>query len=310
MAEIPAIRLEAMLLGGFERRDSKRQTKLRLSKTRGHVPMRNCLIAAIVLVIGLLVVSAGMQAQTAAPAGATKAAPDLSGLWDARANLVRTAENALCGIQNVCAGITGTPVPPAPSENVEEPQMLPAVAERYKALRQGTTNANGNPRQEFNPSWGGCMPEGPTESLRRRGFELVQFQDVVLLLFDHDHGVRRIYLDGKHPADLKPTWMGHSIGRYDGQTLVVDTTGISDKAWIDIQGHPHTDALQVAERLRRLDPKTLEMEITINDPKTYAKPWTKKVVHVLRQPGPNVWDSTECEELLQLGTHYSAEAKK
>ena len=188
--------------------------------------------------------------------------------------------------------------------------MLPWAEQQYKAVREGLTDPNAFARQEFRPFWGGCMPEGPTESMRRRGFELVQFPDVVLLLFDHDHAVRRIYLDGKHPADVKPTWMGHSIGRYDGQTLVVDTVGISDKAWIDVQGHPHTDALHVTERIRRLAPDTLEIEMTFNDPKTYTKPWTKQVLHELRPSGPSIWDSTECEELLRLGTHYSVESKK
>ena len=188
--------------------------------------------------------------------------------------------------------------------------MLPWAEELYKSVREGVTDPNAFSRQALNPSWGGCMPEGPSESTRRRGFELVQFPDAVLLLLDHDHAVRRIYLDGKHHADVKPSWMGHSIGRYDGQTLVVDTVGISDKAWIDVQGHTHTDALHVTERIRRVDQNTLEIEMTFSDPKTYAKPWTKRVLHHLRPPGPNIWDSAECEELLQLGTHYSVESKK
>ena len=195
-------------------------------------------------------------------------------------------------------------------KNPEEPQMLPWAEQQYKAVRAELQDPDANAPQSLNPFWGGCMPEGPSESTARRGFELLQFSDAVLLLFDHDHAVRRIYLDGKHPADVKPTWMGHSIGRYDGQTLVVDTVGISDKAWIDAAGHPHTDALHVTERFRRVDDKTLEIEMTFNDPKTYAKPWTKQAIHRLRPAGANVWDSTECEELLRLGTHYSAESKK
>ena len=75
----------------------------------------------------------------------------------------------------------------------------------------------------------------------RRIFELRQFPDEVLLLFDEDHWVRRIYMDGRaHPDGLATTWMGHSIGRYEGDTLVIDTVGINDKTWIDRLGHPHT----------------------------------------------------------------------
>ena len=272
--------------------------------------MRKHFVAAMLAGLLVLAFTPGIQAQTTAPSGTAKATPNLSGLWEVPPDLVpRPPGTELCA-NGGCRGAFRIPPPTQLDKNLEEPQMLPWAEQQFKAIRQNSRNDNGNPNQELNPAWGGCMPEGPTEAVRRRGFELVQFSDVVLLLFDHDHAVRRIYLDGKHPADWKPTWMGHSIGRYDGQTLVVDTTGISDKAWLDIQGHLHSDALQVVERLRRLDPKTLEIEITFNDPKTYVKPWTKKTTHMLRPPGPNVWDSTECEELLQLGTHYSVQSGK
>ena len=272
--------------------------------------MRNCLLGTIVFMIGVLVVSPGMQAQTAPPSGAAKATPDLSGIWEGRGGLPRAAGNQICGIQALCAALQG--LKPEPNgETSEVPEMLPWAEEQYKAVRRDVTNPTAFSNQELNPSWGGCLPEGPTESSRRRAVEIRQFPDMVLLLYDEDHAVRRIYLDGKHPADLKPTWMGHSIGRYDGETLVIDTTGINDKVWVDVQGHPHTDALHVVERVRRVNVNTMEIEMTIDDPKTYKKPWTRKIVRGLQAPGtPNIWDRAECEELLQLGTHYSAEPKK
>ena len=272
--------------------------------------MRKWFIGSIVVLVALIVISRGMQAQTAPPSGAAKAIPNLSGLWGTPLDFETLPPGTELCATGGCRGLLKLPPVPRMDKNLEEPQMLPAAEEKYKAVREGVQDPNANANQIWNPSWGGCMPEGPSEPTARRGFELVQFPDAVLLLFDHDHAVRRIYLEGKHPADFKPTWMGHSIGRYDGQTLVVDTVGISDKGWIDGQGHPHTDALQVTERFRRVDEKTLEIEMTFNDPKTYAKPWTKRATHLLRPPGPNVWDSTECEELLRLGTHYSAESKK
>ena len=272
--------------------------------------MRNRLIGTIVLVIAVFVFSPGMRAQTAPPSAAAKAMPNLSGLWGVPLDFEpRRAGTELCA-NGGCRAALNLPALPRMDKNLEEPQMLPWAEQQYKAVRADLQDPNANAHQELNPFWGGCMPEGPSESTARRGFELVQFPDAVLLLFDHDHAVRRIYLDGKHTADGKPSWMGHSIGRYDGQTLVVDTVGISDKAWIDGAGHPHTDALHLTERIRRVGPTTLEIEMTFNDPKTYAKPWTKRVVHELRPAGANVWDSTECEELLQLGTHYSAESTK
>jgi len=99
--------------------------------------------------------------------------------------------------------------------------------------------------------------------------------------------------------------MGHSVGKYEGDTLVVDTVRINDKTWIDTQGHPHTDALRMTERYRRLDQNTLEMVFTFDDPKAYVKPWSKRITHTLRPPGLDLWNAADCEELLQMGTHYS-----
>ena len=123
--------------------------------------------------------------------------------------------------------------------------------------------------------------------------------------------MRRIYLDGRgHPDGYPMSWMGHSIGKYDEDTLVVDTIGISDKSWIDVQGHPHSDALHLVERLRRVNQNTLEYEVTIDDPKAYKKPWTKKITHDLEPPGFQMLEGVLCEELLRMGTHYSAESSK
>jgi hypothetical protein len=101
--------------------------------------------------------------------------------------------------------------------------------------------------------------------------------------------------------------MGHSIGRYEGDTLVIETVGIKETAWIDGKGHPHTDALRVEERIRRISPDRLEIGVTIDDPKTYKKPWKMKLIKGLQASGSQFWDTGECEELLQMGTHFSAE---
>ncbi len=255
----------------------------------------------LIVVVAALVLSPGLQAQTS---------PDLSGIWVGIGGLPRTADTAICGIQGVCGALTG--VRPEPNPNTAEtPEMLPWAEEQYKKIRESTGGPGGNPAQQLNPAWSGCMPEGPTEVMRRRGFELRQFQDVVLLMYDQNHDVRRVYLDGRgHPANLRPTWNGHSIGRYEGDTLVIETTGIKDKVWVDIQGHPHTDALKVTERIRRVQPERLEIEVTIDDSQTYKKPWKMKLFKELEEPGPRIWDEAECEELLQMGTHFSAEAPK
>jgi len=278
--------------------------------------MRKYFTGSIVVFVALLAISPALFAQSSSKQGSGGSAtiPDLSGVWEAQGGgrLDRATANATClAIQSVCAGIFGLPTTPRRRLNVEEPLMLPWAESQYKSVREGVKDPNAPANQAMNPAWGGCMPEGPTEALTMRAFELVQFPDVVLLLFDHDHDVRRIFMDGRgHPQDLKPSWNGHSIGKYDGDALVVDTVGISEKTWIDGEGHPHSDALRVTERLRRANQKSLEVELTFNDPKAYEKPWSKKVVHPLRTPGPQIWDATECEEMLEIGTHYSAESKR
>ena len=268
--------------------------------------MQSRFVVASLVGLAVLTFSPGTQAQTAPPQGTSKDIPNLSGIWEVPLDRdSRPPGTELCA-NGGCRALYGLPAPTRMDKNTEEPQMLPWAQEKYNAVREGIKNPNTGAHQELSPSWGGCTPEGPSESTRRRGFELVQFPDVVLLLFDHDHAVRRIYVDGRAlPRDVKPSWMGYSVGKYDGDALVAETTGISDKAWIDIEGHPHTDALRVTERIRRQDQKNLEIQMTFNDPQTYSKPWVKTAVHHLRPPGPNVWDSTECEELLELGTHYS-----
>ena len=191
--------------------------------------------------------------------------------------------------------------------------MLPWAEEIYKATREVGGKDPDAPREDADPWFSACMPLSPA-ALTLSPFvaiELRQFPDVVLLFYGDDHAVRRVYLDGRgHPASFKPTWMGHSIGKYEGDTLVVDTIGIKGNRWLDMEGHPHSDALHLVERIRRVDQKNLEVEVTIDDPKAYKKSWRKKIVRELAPAGPRIWDDVNCNELLQMGTHYSAESKK
>ena len=121
-----------------------------------------------------------------------------------------------------------------------------------------------------------CIPPGiPRSMLQPFPWEIVQARDRVVMIFEYQSLVRQIFTDGRgHPKDLEPTYMGHSIGRYEGDTLVVDTIGFNDKTWLDPKGLPHTDALHVVERIRRVDHGSLEDDYSIDDPKAYRKPWT------------------------------------
>jgi len=125
-----------------------------------------------------------------------------------------------------------------------------------------------------------CLTRGITAAGALFPYELVQTPARLVMIFEDDiPSHRTVYLDGRqHPKDPNPNWMGHSIGHWEGDTLVVDTVGFNDKSWLDAQGHPHTEMLHVTERLRRPDLGHLEIEFTIEDPRAYRKPWIIKRV--------------------------------
>src|ERR1700680_549140 len=106
----------------------------------------------------------------------------------------------------------------------------------------------------------------------------------MLMLYEYDHQVRRIYTDGRPlPADPDLTWMGTSVGHCEGDTtLVVDTVGFNEKTWLDRLGHAHSSQLHVIERFHRVDKNSLEVGITMIDPKALAKPWTTTFYYQLR----------------------------
>jgi hypothetical protein len=121
-----------------------------------------------------------------------------------------------------------------------------------------------------------CIPPGiPRTMFQPFPWEIVYARDRVLMIFEYQSLIRQIFTDGrKHPDDLEPTYMGHSIGKFEGDTLVVDTVGFNDKTWLDPMGLPHTEAMHLSERIRRVDHDTLVDQYTIDDPKAYTKPWT------------------------------------
>ena len=132
-----------------------------------------------------------------------------------------------------------------------------------------------------------CYPPGlvrlgpPRETVGNGGssVEILQIPGQVIIVYQYRNSVHRIYTDGReHPKHLQPTWNGHSIGKWEGDTLVVDTVGLRDESWLDSAGHEHSAQLQVLERFRRVDAEHLEIERALTDPISLAKPFTKTVV--------------------------------
>lgn len=119
-----------------------------------------------------------------------------------------------------------------------------------------------------------CKPTGvPAIDNIPLPYKIVQSPQLILLLYEDGVTFRQVFLDGRKPVkDAEPRWMGYSTGKWEGDTLVVDTTGLMDRHWLDRMGHPHSDAMHVVERIRRRDLGHLEIAATIDDPKTYSKP--------------------------------------
>jgi hypothetical protein len=124
-----------------------------------------------------------------------------------------------------------------------------------------------------------CQPLGILYSaVLTHAWRTVHTPTFMMMISEMDlPGYRQIYLDGRgHPKDFFPTWTGHSIGHWEGDTLVVDTVGFNDKSWLTSQGQPHTEKMHLTERYRRPDLGHLEIEFTIDDPDTFLKPWVIK----------------------------------
>ncbi len=127
-----------------------------------------------------------------------------------------------------------------------------------------------------------CLPGGIVAAVTNGTPQKVVHTPALLLMFSDGQFPRQIFLDGRsHPSDANPTWLGHSVGRWEGDTLVVDSIGFNDKTWLDLNGHPHTEMLHVVERYRRPDLGHLELELTAEDPGALKKPWIIKRTYTL-----------------------------
>ena len=229
----------------------------------------------------MLVIPLFLHAQAAQrPAAATS---DLSGMWDPPDDLrdaKRTRVNAYF-----------TP---------EEPPMLPWAKERYSAVRKGVSATRPDyGREDLDPTlFPYCIPFGLVRSWSYSNpIEIVQSPGKEYVLFA-DGQVQRIHTDGrKHPDGMPLSYTGHSIGHWEGDTLVAETVNLIDLTWLDGMGHPHSDALRVEQRLRRVDRNTLEVDFLFDDPKTYTKPWGgKKVFKSLPDtPTNTMLDYDRCE---------------
>jgi hypothetical protein len=191
-------------------------------------------LAGTIFLLGIIV-------GPSAPAAA-QTHPDFTGLWLARASDI--SPMLLPG---------------------EEISFTPYGAERYKKLDQANS-----------PSYK-CLPYGPTRGLQSTNpFQIIQTDKLFAIITEHiDY--RLIYTDGRgHPEDILeyPEWMGHSIGHWEGDTLVVDTIGMREETWLDTAGFEHSAQLHLTERLQKLGPDRFRIDVTVEDPVFFTKPFT------------------------------------
>ena len=149
-----------------------------------------------------------------------------------------------------------------------------------------------------------CKPTGvPHLNANPLPYKIVQTPDLVLILYEENTVFRQIFLDGREPVeDALPRWLGYSTGTWEGDELVVGTTGLSEESWLDGMGHPHTDSMRVIERFRRRDAGHLEIETTIDDPDAYARPITY-IVTATAVPDDDLLEYF-CTENEKSSVHY------
>jgi hypothetical protein len=198
--------------------------------------------------------------------------PDLSGIW-------------------AFARPPGSPPPPPPDASIGLGQPPPGVNQFFNI---GSTLKDGLPFQPWalelrkqrmaannkdNPD-AHCLPIGLMQlHTHPQPRKIIQTPGVIVILYEAQAGIRQIFTDGRPlpGKDAEPWWYGYSIGHWDGDTLVVETNGFRDDVWLDVEGSALTNAGKMTERFRRVNYGSLEIEITVDDPKVYTKPWTVMV---------------------------------
>jgi hypothetical protein len=232
--------------------------------------MRRYALAAAVLAL-----AAGIEAQSV---------PDFSGHWD-RSSALESFANTPGGTRSDAQA------------GAREAPFTAAGRAAFDANKPGY-----GPRRamERNDPMGRCEPLGLVRNLvaeivaPHATFEIVQTPTRILQFFEYRHDWREIWLDGRElPAsdELYPKWNGFSVGRFEGDELVVESAGFDARSWLDKLGYPHSEEMRVEERYRRVDAETLELVVTVTDPAFYTEPWRSDVKRFRANRGKSKrWD--------------------
>jgi hypothetical protein len=175
--------------------------------------------------------------------------PDLSGIWE---------PNGIKYLINIAADLKPDDIP-------FKPEAAALYKERVQTFGKDDPDAR-------------CLPSGmPRKDAITSPYKIIQQPGEIVFLYESRTTFRQVFTDGRAlPVDPQPTWDGYSVGHWEGDTLVVETRGMNGLTWLDSNGHPLSDAMHLTEKFRRPDFGHMEIEITIDDPKNYTKPWTVK----------------------------------
>lgn len=229
--------------------------------------MRRHFVSLITAVISVLFFSVAAQAQ----ASANRYDPrDFSGIW-----LLRGGGAATTGLGGTRPSLTPR------GREILNTRIPSRSDDRIKVASPALSNY---------PTYQ-CNPDGfPNLLFDAEPIEFLRLDDRILQVFQWEHRIRYLWTDGRQlPAgenleNLGPAWYGHSVGVWDGDTLVVNTVGLDDRAWLDRQGYPKSFHARIEERYRRIDADTIEVQMTLYDPENYTAPWVGNVKTFKRQP--------------------------
>jgi hypothetical protein len=218
---------------------------------------------------------------------ASNGKPDLSGVWHVQTHTL--AEMKRLYGENVDAiQVPGMEITTISKYGLNifvdyKPEDVPLRPEAAEILRRRQTDS-----REQLPSTH-CLPLGiPVSTMLSEVSKVSQAPGLIVIMLELNNSYRQIYTDGrKLPADPFPSWLGYSTGRWEGDTLVVETNGLNDKGWLDAFGHPQSESMHITERYHRRDFGHMDVETTFDDPKMYTRPFTVKVTHVL-QPDTDI----------------------
>jgi hypothetical protein len=238
------------------------------------------LAGSVAIFVAALALTPNAFAQTGKPSEPAKTqdavAPlshDLSGVW----------------MQYPQGDLPGTPGMNTVNERYRPP-LTPWGQARLDAARP-LVGPKAVPGEENSPTLR-CDPDGPPKLLNHPNpFEIVQIPGRMFMFFEEQHIWRTIWADGRTlPKDPDPSYLGYAVGRWEGDTFVVETIGFNDKDWADAYGDPRSEQTHLTERYRRLNHDTLELQVTIDDPKSYTRPWVSPPKLHKLEPG---WEIAE-----------------